>query len=34
MQHIFSGDNYFVSKSEVLILPIVEKKPSDDDCIY
>lgn len=34
MQHIFSGDDYFVPKSEVLLLPIVDNKPSDDDCIY
>ena len=34
MQHIFSGDDYFVPKSEVLLLPIVDKNPSDDDCIY
>jgi hypothetical protein len=32
MQHIFSSDDRFVPKSEVLLLPVLN--PSDDDCIY
>lgn len=34
MQHIFNSDDNFVPKSEVLLLPIVDMNPSDDDCIY
>ncbi|MES9882369.1 MAG: hypothetical protein ABW185_15970 [Sedimenticola sp.] len=35
MQHVFGGNNgQTVTKSEVLILPIIDLNPNDDTCIY
>lgn len=34
MQQVFSHNDQFFPKSEVLLLPVVDLNPSDDDCIY
>ena len=34
MQHAFSSCNGSTSKSEVLLLPIIDLSPSDESCIY
>ena len=34
MQHIFSENDCPITKSEVLFLPIIDLRPSDETCIY
>ena len=34
MQHIFSDEKHLTSKSEVLLLPIIDLNPSDESCVY
>ena len=34
MQHILSDEKHLTSKSEVLLLPIIDLNPSDESCVY